>query len=449
MRNNRAYLNCLQRKEAQELWRQKLFQCGFLTGFATETVTVIKALGRVAAKSVFAKQSVPHYNGAAMDGIAVFAQDTFGAKETLPKQLKLLSEETQFSSGSCYVIDTGDPMPLGTTAVIMIEDVHLADDFAHITAAAVPWQNVRVIGEDIVVNEIVVPEQQVIAPVDIAALLAAGLEEITVIKKPETAIISTGDEIVGSLAELKPGAILDINSHMLAEAITEWGSIPKRQGIVKDDIAAVRQTIINCLEKYDVVVINAGTSAGRGDYTVEVLRELGEVIVHGVAIKPGKPVILAVCQGKPVIGLPGYPVVAMLTAELFLREILYLRQRLPIIEKPAVEAVLTKQTASTVGVEEYIRVSVGNVQGKVVAAPLNRGAGLISSLNKAQGILSIEEACPGLNSGQKAPVIMLRSEKPENTVLAVGSHDLALELLGVFLRRKLAGISLAYANVAV
>lgn len=447
LRSNKAYLHCLQRQEAQELWRQKVEEWGFFENLPVETIAVEASLGRVTAYSIYAKQSVPHYNSAAMDGIAVLAQDTFGAQEVEPKRLTVLPAEREFTAGCCYMVDTGDVLPAGTSAVVMIEDVHIANGVAEIIAAAAPWQHVRIIGEDIVANELVVPEHHVIIPVDIAALLAAGQEYIEVVKRPQVGIIPTGDEIVATSQELKPGTILDVNSHMLAAAVKDWGGQAERLAIVKDNAQAIKEAIWASLQRNDMVIINAGTSAGREDYTADVLADLGDVLVHGVAIKPGKPVILAICQGKPVIGLPGYPVSAMLTAELFVRDILLARQKLPQREVTMMEAILAKQVASTIGVEEYIRVSIGNVQGKMVAAPISRGAGLISSLTKAHGIVSVEQSSAGISTGSPVTVKLLRNIQSTNTILAVGSHDLALELLGVFLRRKLENVSLSCANV--
>jgi putative molybdopterin biosynthesis protein len=447
MRKNKAYLNCLSRRQAQDLWRQNLEDGGYFDGQPAETLPVDAALGRVTAASVYAKNSVPHYNGAAMDGIAVWAPDTFGAQETAPVRLTMLSASRPFEPGGCYLVDTGDAMPAGTNAVIMVEDLHIDGGTVEIIAAAAPWQHVRIIGEDIVAQEMVVPEHRVIAPVDIAALLAAGLETVEVVKKPRVAIIPTGDELVATSAELKPGAILDVNSHMLAAAVLSWGGDPVRLPIVRDNSQAIKQTVFASLQTCDMVVINAGTSAGREDYTADVLGDLGEVLVHGVAIKPGKPVVLALCHGKPVIGLPGYPVSAMLTAELFVRDALLARQKLPVPDPAPVEAALVKQVASAIGVEEYIRVSLGSIRGKTVAAPQGRGAGLISSLTKAQGIIVADEATTGLAAGAKVPVTTFGRIRPADTLLAVGSHDMALDLLGVHLRRRSGRLALACANV--
>lgn len=445
MRTGKAYLECLPREKSWELWQNKLMSAGYYTDLPTETLPVEQALGRVTAGCTYAKQSVPHYNGSAMDGIAVRAQDTFGATETTPMRLKLLNSHEPFVPGGCYIIDTGDLMPAETNSVIMIEDVHIENASAEIIAAAAPWQHVRIIGEDIVANEMVLPEHQVIRPADIAALLSAGLETVEVVAKPKVTVIPTGTELVARSHDLKPGAILDVNSHMLCAAVTQWGGDAIRHEIVPDNYEQIKQAVIASLATSDMVITNAGTSAGTEDFTSRIFAELGEVLVHGVAIKPGKPVILALCQGKPVIGLPGYPVSAMLTAELFVKDVLYERQHLPIPAAQLVPAVLARQLSSHVGVEEFVRVSVGKIQGKTVAAPLSRGAGIISSLIKAQGVLVVSESSTGLPAGAAVQINMLNRQQPE-TVLAVGSHDLALDILGVFLNRR-SGKLLSAANV--
>ncbi len=445
MRTGKAYLECLPREKSWELWQNTLMSAGYFTDLPTETLPVEQALGRVTAGCTYAKQSVPHYNGSAMDGIAVRAQDTFGATEITPMRLKLLKSHEPFVPGGCYIIDTGDLMPAETNSVIMIEDVHIENASAEIIAAAAPWQHVRIIGEDIVANEMVLPEHQVIRPADIAALLSAGLETVEVVAKPKVTVIPTGTELVARSHDLKPGAILDVNSHMLCAAVTQWGGDAIRHEIVPDNYEQIKQAVIASLATSDMVITNAGTSAGTEDFTSRIFAELGEVLVHGVAIKPGKPVILALCQGKPVIGLPGYPVSAMLTAELFVKDVLYERQRLPIPAAQQVPAVLARQLSSHVGVEEFVRVSVGTIQGKTVAAPLSRGAGIISSLIKAQGVLVVSERSTGLPAGAAVQINMLNRQQPE-TVLAVGSHDLALDILGVFLNRW-SGKLLSAANV--
>lgn len=442
----KAYLECLPREQAEKLWWESLLKAGYFTKPPVEELSTTAALGRVSAYSIYARQSVPHYNGAAMDGIAVRAQDTFGTAETNPKKLTVLEAGEPLVEGGCYIVDTGDLMPAGTNAVIMIEHIHMSEGCAIIIEAATPWQHVRIIGEDIVVNEMVLPEHHVITPPDIAALLASGLDRVEVIAKPKVTIIPTGSELVATHQELKPGAILDVNSHMLCAAVSSWGALPNRHEIVYDDYSEIKASIAESLKNSDMIIINAGTSAGTEDFTADALAEFGEVLVHGVAIKPGKPVVLALCQGKPVIGLPGYPVSAMLTAELFARDVLFARQKLLPQKKETVSATVSRQVYSNIGMEEYIRVTLGEVQGKVVAAPLGRGAGIISSLTKAQGMLVVKENRDGLPAGTVTDIELFGRQCARNNILSVGSHDLALEILGVYLRRH-AGLSLSCANV--
>ena len=446
MAREKAYLECLTRQAAQELWQKALVEAGYWSDIPEEEIPVDEALGRVIARTVYATQSVPHYNGSAMDGIAVCSKDTFGASETEPKQLRMIGANQPLAEGCCAVVDTGDLLPAGADAVIMIEDVHRKDGLAEIMAAATPWQHVRVIGEDIVVNELVLTEGQVIAPVHIGALFAAGLETVPVVAKPKVTIIPTGSELVATQAELKPGLILDVNSHMLAAAVRSWSGEDHRHVIVPDDFSELRAAVAASLANSDMVIINAGTSAGTEDFTEKVLADLGQVLVHGVAIKPGKPVVLALCQGKPVIGLPGYPVSAMVTAELFVRDPLLARQNMPAEEEETVQAISARQLYSQIGVEEYIRVSVGQVNGKTVAVPLGRGAGLISSLTHAQGVLAIPASKDGLTAGTKATVRLYERLGQQGNLLAVGSHDLSLDVLGIHLKRQ-SSRTLTCANV--
>lgn len=439
-----TYLSGLPRSEAQRLWRDKLAAAGYFAALPAEQTPVTTALGRVTAACVYARRSVPHYNSAAMDGIAVRARDTFGAAETAPRRLKLLSRQAPFQPGGCYPVNTGEVLPDGTDAVIMIEDVHIAGDEAVLLAAARPWQHVRIIGEDIVAGEMVLSEHHVIAPADIAALLAAGLTTVPVIVRPRVLVIPTGSEVVDQADDLAPGKILDVNSHMLCAAVQEWGGVAVRHGVVPDEPAALRQAVQDGLAQADMVVTIAGTAVGSADYTARVLGELGTVLVHGVAIRPGKPVVLALCQGKPVIGLPGYPVSALLAAELFMRDVLLARQGRAPARRPTVAAVLARKLHADVGSEEYVRVSLGNLHGKKVAVPLARGAGLISSLTRAQGLVAVPAHRSGLPAGEQVPVILLAPE--QDTLLCIGSHDLALDILGAFLRRRM-GVQLSCANV--
>lgn len=437
----------MSRETAQAKWLDKLGECGYFEEVPVENVPTESAAGRITACSIYARRSVPHYNSAAMDGIAVWAADTFGASDRTPKQLKVLKAGQPFVPGSCYRVNTGNVLPLGTNAVIMVEQLHFHEDQVEILAPATPWQHVRIIGEDIVEKELILPEQEEVTPAAVGALLVAGLESVPVVAKPTVVIIPTGSELVATQKELAPGKILDVNSHMLAAAVTRSGGIALRKGIVPDEYQAIKKAITDSLAGCDMVLINAGTSAGTEDYTYQVLEELGEVLVHGVAIKPGKPVILAICNGKPVVGLPGYPVSTMLTYDLFVQPVLVRRGKMRDVPRDTVRANLARQLPSEVGVEEYLRVSLGFVQGRQVAVPLSRGAGLISSLTRAHGVLRVEQGSAGLQTGTSVEVDLLNKNVAEQeTLLVIGSHDLALDVLGVYLRRK-GGVLLSCANV--
>src|SRR4030066_746630 len=316
-----------------------------------EIIHVKDSLGRITAEAIIAKISSPFYHSSAMDGYAVRFVDTFGASETSPKRLR--TEE------QAVYVDTGDPMPDGFNAVIMIEDVNVYGNYIEITEPATPWQNVRVIGEDIVATELILPENHRIRPVDIGAMLTGGYVEINVRRKPKVVIIPTGTEIVEPGTNLKKGDIIEYNSRVLSGIVSEWGGEPVRVGIVPDKFDKIKQAILDSLDVADLVVMNAGASAGSEDFTAGAIREIGEVILHGVNIKTGKPVILGWVRGKPCIGIPGYPVSAYITFQLFAKPLVYKWQGLEAEEPPKIRAKLSRQIASALGHEEFVRVKIG------------------------------------------------------------------------------------------
>ncbi|WP_205664638.1 molybdopterin biosynthesis protein [Ammonifex thiophilus] len=425
-----GYLDFLREKGALKLKR------------LPEKVSAEAACGRVTAAPVFARLSHPHFHQAAMDGYAVKAALTFGASELAPRRLKLGVE--------AFPVDTGDVLPEGTDAVIMVEDVHqLGPDEIEIIKPIFPYQNVRVVGEDIVATEMIVPANHLLRPVDIGALLAGGVNEVLVYPRPRVVIIPTGDELVPSgTPDPAPGRIIDFNSPMLAELVREWGGEPVRYSIVPDDIAQLEEAVRRGLEEGDVVVLNAGSSAGREDFTAPVLRRLGEVFAHGVAIKPGKPVVLGEAAGKPVLGIPGYPVSAVLAAELFLRPVLAALTGQEVPARDKVRAVLSRRVVSPAGVEEFVRVKLGRIGERIVATPLGRGAGMLLTLVRADGILRVPRFSEGFEAGSQVEVELLRRlEEIENTVVVIGSHDLALDIIANFLRLLFPRASLSSAHV--
>ncbi len=408
---------------------------------ASERIPVTQSLGRITSEAVIARISSPFYHSAAMDGYAVRFIDTFGAAETRPKRLQIPAQ--------ARAIDTGDPMPDGFDAVIMIEDVEkTSGDEIEILKAATPWQHVRLVGEDIVATELIISENHTVRPADMAAMIASGHTSVAVRKKPAVSIIPTGTELIEPGSDLRKGDIIDFNSTMLAAMAEECGARADRKKIVKDDPELLKQSILDALALSDIVLINAGSSAGREDFTETVIASLGQVVVHGVAIKPGRPVILAVVHNKPVIGIPGYPVSAALAFGLFVKPLLSALLGVMTPEPETATAKLSRQVASSLGQEEFIRVKLGSVAGSLIATPVSRGAGAIMSLVRADGLIRIPASSEGLAAGQEVPVELLRSVREiENTIVCIGSHDNALDVLGNFLKKKYPSFSLSSANV--
>ena len=394
-----------------------------------ETVPAAEALGRVTARPVMAAISSPHYHASAMDGIAVRAGDTFGAAETAPVALTL--------GKNAFWVDTGDPLPPGCDAVIMVEELNqLPDSRVEIIHPAVPWQHVRSIGEDLVATEMVVPEGTLVRPAEVGALLAAGISRIEAYRRPVVTFIPTGNELVEPRPDPGVGELIEFNSRVVLSMVGEWGGQPVRHAIVRDDRGALREAIGKAVAESDVVIVNAGSSAGSEDYTCEILAELGDVLAHGIAIKPGKPAMLGVCGGKPVMGLPGYPVSTWLTADLFFKPVVYWLQGHPAPSRRRLTATLSRQVTSPMGVDDFIRVKLGRVGDRWVCSPMGKGAGVISSLVRADGLLVVPAGREGCAEGQQVEVELLRPrQRLETTVLISGTHDMTLDLMDTLLRR--------------
>ncbi|MEG6616599.1 molybdopterin biosynthesis protein [Peptococcaceae bacterium 1198_IL3148] len=436
-----VYLDDKPWEQALEEYLHYLKEVEALAPGVPEKIKVDEALGRVTAVPIYAKLSSPHYNASAMDGVAVKAIDTFGAAETTPKQLKM--------GAQAIMVDTGDPIPAGCDAVVMIEDVHFINpELIEITAAVAPWQHVRVIGEDVVATEMILPGNHLIRPVDIGGILAGGLTEITVHPRPKVAIMPTGTELVQPGSHLKPGDIIEYNSRVLGSYIKEWGGDPIRYGITIDDYQLLKQNILKAVAETEILVINAGSSAGREDFTVDLVRELGRVITHGVAIKPAKPVILGEINGKPVVGVPGYPVSASLACELFVKPLVYKKLGAVPPAREKVSATISRKLVKPLGVEEFVRVKLGRVGEKTIATPISRGAGMIMSMVRADGILRVPRQTEGYQAGERVTIELLRSKEEINeTTVIIGSHDIALDVLANLLRKLYPEATLASAHV--
>jgi putative molybdopterin biosynthesis protein len=436
------YLKMKTVEEARELFLSRFDLDGLLP---PEEVSTSEALGRVTAEPVFARWSSPHYHSAAMDGYAVAAAATFGASQDKPKQLALGQE--------AFPVNTGNALPQGTDAVIMVENVHpVAEAVIQIEAAAYPWQHVRKVGEDLVAHEMVVPEKTEINPYAMGALLAAGVTRLLVRRRPRVVIIPTGDELiaVGDLegGQVPPGRIIEFNSVMLAALVEQLGGRPEICPIVADRRQDIKAALEAALDTGDMVIINAGSSAGTEDYTAQVISELGEVLVHGVAMMPGKPTILGVVQGKPVMGNPGYPVSAALSFDQFAAPLLagLLGRRVP--PRPLVAAQPAQKIPSKAGLEEFIRVTLGRVGDRIMATPLPRGAGTITSLVRADGLIRIPAGSEGVEA--EKPVLtelLLSEEQLWQTLVVIGSHDNTLDVLATLLRRHHPELRLSSAHV--
>lgn len=430
--------------EARELFLARID----LTKLESEILPVGQALNRVTAEPVFAKISAPHYHGSAMDGICVRAEDTFGATEFNPKQLRLRTGE-EAPAGRFAYVDTGHALPLWANAVIMIEKIHQLDDQTlEIFESAAPWQNVRLVGEDVVATESLLPRAHRLRPYDLGALLAAGHTEVKVMARPRVAIIPTGDEIVQPGAGVQPGRIIDFNSTVLAAMIADAGGSATILETASDDPGQIKKSLTSALADHHMVAIIAGSSAGEHDFTAQVIEEQGELIVHGIDVMPGKPAILGVVHDKPVVGVPGYPVSAIVVAREIIEAALAKFLGQGFVARTTVKANVPKKIASHLGTEELIRVTLGRVENKLVAVPLRRGAGVITTMVQADGLLRIPSLVEGINAGEEVEIELLRpAEAVERTVLCTGSHDLTIDVLGDELKRNFPGSRIAASNV--
>lgn len=422
MNKREIYLSNKPLADAKKIWWDTLERINIFKKNRVEETAVDDSLGRVTAEPVYARRSSPSYNAAAMDGIAVSFSDLAGASEASPVRLR----QAQY-----IPVNTGNAIPDGFNAVVMIEDVHFtSDDEVELHSPATPWQHVRTIGEDIVATELILPEGHTIRAIDQGAMLATGVTAIRVQRPPKALVIPSGSELIQPDQEPSAGQIIEFNSRILAGYLNEWGAEATRDLPVRDNPELLKKRLLAAAKDHDLVILNAGASAGTRDYSGSVLNEIGEIIVHGVAIKPGKPVILAVIEDTPVIGLPGYPVSALLTMRLFVREMIsgFLGQ-----QKPApqfVKAALSRPIHSAMGVDQFVRITLGKVGDTLMATPSGKGAGAVMSLVRADGLLTIPSGSEGIGAGEKVDIELLRSQaEVDATLVCIGSHDNILDLM--------------------
>lgn len=414
-----TYIDNIEVEKAKEIYFNKLD-----INLEPEEIKVVDALDRITFEAVIAKISSPNYNAAAMDGIAVKASNTFGATESNPLVLEINKD--------FIYVNTGNQIKEPYDGVIMIEDViDLGNGKVQILKSAYPWQHVRQIGEDIVATEMILPSRHRIRPIDIGALISGGIEELKVYKKPKVGILPTGTEIVEELKDLEDGKIIDSNSRVFEAQIIKDGGIPHRYHPHKDDYELLKTAILKGVEENHILLINAGSSAGTTDYTVRLIRELGEVVIHGIAMKPGKPTILGIIKNKPVIGIPGYPVSAYLVLDNFVRPLIEKYIGIKEANTEFVNATISKRIVSSLKNKELVRVNLGYVNERLVATPLSSGAGVTMSLVKADGIAIIPQNLEGVEAGDTVEVELLKPLSDiKKTIVSIGSHDLIMDLIG-------------------
>ena len=438
------YLHDIPLAQAQARLQQALEEAGLWQVLGVETLPLDEnTLGRVLAEPVWARLSSPHYHASAMDGFALRAQSTTGALPSRPVTLRL-GEEAGY-------VDTGDPLPDWANAVVPIENVEpLGEDgqpaadprrpaAIRLREALPPWQHVRPMGEDIVATELVLPAGHTLRPFDLGAVAASGHTSVQVARRPQVAILPTGTELVPIGQPPKRGDIIEYNSLVLAAQINNWGGQAKRYPITADDFEAIRARAAQAAEESDLVLLNAGSSAGSEDFSARVVEALGELLVHGVAVRPGHPVILGMLRRAgggmtPIIGVPGYPVSAALTGEIFVEPLIARWLGRAGNQSMEVEATLTRKVTSPAGDDDYLRVVVGKVGERMLAAPLSRGAGVITSLVRADGLSVLPRGVQGLEAGAKVRVRLMRSPAEiDRTIFVIGSHDMTLDLVAQFL----------------
>jgi len=437
------YLKMKNLKEARKILFDRF---PFSRPLPKEMISVPGAVGRVLSEPVTAVISSPNFHLSAMDGIAVKAANTFGASETRPKELVIDKD--------AFYVNTGHVMPENTNAVIMIEHVNdLGQGLVEIEAPTFPWQNVRKVGEDIVATELLFPHNHVITPYCVGALLSGGIFAVPVSKKPKILIIPTGSELVDwretSLEDLKPGQVLETNSFVLGKLIESCGGIFTRHDTLTDDPKKLKQAILDAANgDFNMVLTVGGSSAGSEDYTRNVIDDLGHVMVHGVTIMPGKPVIIGAIKDKPIFGIPGYPVSAIVVFEQFVAPLISMMLGQPAKERPWVQVKPTRKIASRLGLEEFIRVKLGSVGNEIVATPLPRGAGCITTLTEADGIIRVPNNIEGINPHEPVTAELLRPlSSINNAIVVVGSHDNTLDILADQIRTGHGDLTLSSSHV--
>ncbi len=394
------------RKRSNAEEARELFLNAFQPLSSTEILPIEDCDGRILACDIKAAINVPHYRRAAMDGFAVIASDTLGAGSSSPVILNL---RKSIEKGACVRVHTGSPMPAGADAVVMVEDTVLHSEKVEVFTQIHPLKNVGEIGEDIQKDDIILKEGHRLRPCDIAILASLGMGSVAVFRKPLVAIIPTGEELVARGKEIREGEVYETNGLMASLYMRKWGGDTKLFDIVTDDPEKIKEAVKRALDA-DMVIISGGTSVGKRDYVPSVIGSLGNLLVHGIGISPGKPTALGIIKGKPVVCMPGYPVAGLVALYFFARAALRKLGHLPEEQERTVRAVLSEKIPGRIGFKTFARVKLEtpylNTGSRAVPLAIH-GAGILSSVSKADGFVIIPESVEGYDKGEEVEVVLI------------------------------------------
>ena len=431
------FLEVLDRDDAERRWREVVSA----EPLGVEEVALADALGRVLAADVRAEVDVPGFDRSNMDGFAVRAADTYGASEQEPVRLAVNGEaiatgvapRVEVAAGTASSIATGGMLPRGADAVVMIEHTELVDEgeepTIEVRLAVAPGQFISYAGSDIARGVIVLRRNTRLSSREIGMLAACGLAEVEVVRRPRVAVLSTGDELAAPGDALGPARVYDSNGAIIAAAVAEAGGEAVPFGAFPDDEAALEGAVRSALAACDLVVLSGGTSKGAGDLSHRIISKLGDVLVHGVALKPGKPLCLAVVDGKPVVVLPGFPTSAIFTFHAFVAPVIRARAGLTPEAVHNIEAAVPVRIASELGRKEFVLVALTAGEGGPVAFPTAKGSGAVTSFSQADGFLEIDALAGALDAGSRARVTLIGERAAMPDLVVMGSHCVALDVV--------------------
>jgi putative molybdopterin biosynthesis protein len=412
-----------------------------LSPLPSETVTLAAALGRVLAHNVIAPIDVPPFDRANVDGFAVHSSDTLGASDTAPRRLRLNGEvivcghppALEVEPASATTIATGGVIPRGADAVVMIEHTELIESenapAIEVRRTVGPGQFVSYAGSDIARGEVVLRRGTRVSSREIGMLAACGIPAVEVVRKPKVAVLSTGDELVPPGGALAPAHLYDSNGAIIAAAVAEAGGEPIPFGAFPDEATALELAMRAALETCDMVVLSGGTSKGAGDLSHRIVSKLGRILVHGVALKPGKPLCLAIADGKPLAVLPGFPTSAIFTFHAFVAPVIRARAGLLPEAARTIDAAVPMRIPSELGRQEFVLVALVAGESGLVAFPTAKGSGAVTSFSQADGFLEIDALAAALDAGTRARVTLIGQETTLPDLIIMGSHDIALDIV--------------------